>query len=658
MNRQLKFVVPTLLAPTLLALTLSLGWVVLAPGLSGPFLLDDFAHLPKLAGQDGTIDTPTELWRLAFSEGTLDSRPLAYLSLLINDNAWPTSPAGFKRFNVLVHLLNGVLVFIFARKLSMMVDGANKPEGRHDAIAVVTMALWLLHPLQLSPTMLVIQRMTLLAGTFTLLALIAYLHGRDMASVRPTRALFWLTMPFGLCMVLGVLNKEPAILTALFVIAMELTVLGPTAPPRPSYWRLWAMVFLGVPVAVIVAYFISIQPYIGELFLKRDFTMGERMLTEARVLMQYVKVIVLPSIAESGPYHDDFPISRGILNPLRTLSAVAVIIFLLSFSVWGRRRYPLVAFAVLWFIFGHVLESTILPIELYFEHRNYMPMIGLAFAVAYGALSIKGRIATSVRLGLAAFVIISSAITFCSARVWGDANLIAHVWAAEHPGSVRAQLNAIRYWAEAGSSQDLLRQLNLAINERPKDASLRLIYLMLDRCRGAEAPALNPKIDEFKLLIPVAPFEHGSLEGLDILIKNRRKGLCKFTDEEVLEITALYLSNPRFFGVSKSRAILHRIRADVYGGQGYLDGTIRELDLAYNALPDFEIPLNQAWLLATAGLFAEAEEYLKRARATPSGLLVERLWRPAETDKIETLVHRIKYDFKSKMKSVGYANAQ
>src|SRR5690606_28428671 len=115
----------------------------------------------------------------------------------------------------------------------------------------------------------------------------------------------------------------------------------------------------------------------------RNFGMAERVLSEARAICDYLFRILLPSLRGGGIYHDDFAVSRGLADPWTTAPALLVVAMLVGIAVWRRRRWPVFAFAILWFFAGHLLESTVFPLELYFEHRNYVPMIGILFAPAY-----------------------------------------------------------------------------------------------------------------------------------------------------------------------------------------------------------------------------------------------------------------------------------
>ncbi|AUB84156.1 hypothetical protein [Candidatus Thiodictyon syntrophicum] len=607
--------------PALIALTLSLilglGWFAFAPGLSGPFFFDDQIHLPKLAGSGNGIHTPDEVMRLILPDDGGSGRSLSYLSLLVDDNGWPTSPQAFKRTNLLLHLLNGVLVFVFLRGLTRLLQPAGATTHHADWVALAGAALWLLHPLHLSPIMMVIQRMTLLGGTFSLLALIAYLHGRGIAAERPWTALFWLGPVFGACLVLGILSKETAFMTLAYVATLELTVLGANRPPRPAWWRAWSAVFLILPLILLGLYFATVFSTMADAYQARAFNLSERLMTEGRVLMQYLRVILLPSLSESTPFRDDFAISRGLLDPPQTLAALGAIALLLALAILKRRAWPLFALAILWFFLGHLLEGTVLPLEIYFEHRNYLPMLGPIFALCYAVFAVPLAYRHLLTAGLLGMIALVGAITWSSARVWGNARSIAILWSAERPASHRAQVVAINYWANQGDWGRLRTQLDQATAAQPTNANLPLFRYALEHCTDARLPSLGADVEEIARVAQTAPLDFGSLEGLKWIIDRDRDGHCRIDPKEIQRIFDIYLASPKFTASPMPHRQLATLLASYRQQQGDLDGTIRALDRAYAASPSFTTALDQAYFLMSAGLLDDARHYVDIAVATP-----------------------------------------
>ncbi|HSR64860.1 MAG TPA: tetratricopeptide repeat protein, partial [Xanthomonadaceae bacterium] len=232
--------------PALLALLFA-TWLAYAPGLSGGFLFDDYVNLDAL-GATGPVHDGAAFWRYLTS-GSADpiGRPLALLSFLLDGRDWPADPAPFLRTNLFLHLANGALLFALLRLLGRRLDG---PGARTEAIALFAAGLWLLHPLFVSTTLYIVQREAMLPATFTLLGLLAWVHGRTRLDAGARRAgLAWMLGGLALGTALAMLSKANGILLPLLAWVLEATVLrAGAARPLPRAFRFGALV---LPSAVV-----------------------------------------------------------------------------------------------------------------------------------------------------------------------------------------------------------------------------------------------------------------------------------------------------------------------------------------------------------------------------------------------------------------------
>ncbi|MGC9194645.1 MAG: tetratricopeptide repeat protein, partial [Syntrophobacteraceae bacterium] len=112
----------------------------------------------------------------------------------------------------------------------------------------------------------------------------------------------------------------------------------------------------------------------------RDFTLGQRLLTEARVVVWYMSLLLWPVPSRLSMQHDPL-LSTSLFSPLTTLPAILFIATLIFFAVKFRKRFPVITFGIIWFFLNLVIESTIIPLELVFEHRLYLPSVGFYMAV-------------------------------------------------------------------------------------------------------------------------------------------------------------------------------------------------------------------------------------------------------------------------------------
>src|SRR6185437_6148071 len=367
---------PTLLIALLLV---CVTWWAYAPGLHGAFLFDDFGNLPAL-GASGPIDNWAAFWRY-ISSGIADptGRPLTLLTFLLDARNWPADPYPFKRTNLLLHLLNGALLYALLSRLGQLLE---VELWRRRLAALFGAALWLLHPLLVSTTLYIVQREAMLPATCVLAGLLIWLHGRDqLAAGNLRRGLPWSVLGLGGFTLLGVLAKANGALLPLYALLIEFIVLVPRRPQPEGKARrahcACLLIFAVIPALAIAAYlaWVGVTGIISGGPALRPWTYAQRLLTEPRVLVDYLQLLWLPRPFSSGLFNDQYVASTSLLHPADTLPAIIGVLALLGSAWWIRRRHSVLALAVLFYFAGQLLESTSIPLELYFEHRNYVPAL-------------------------------------------------------------------------------------------------------------------------------------------------------------------------------------------------------------------------------------------------------------------------------------------
>ena len=621
---------------------LFLGYLLFSPGLAGPLLIDDNVHLPKLSGSGTGIDSFADALNLGFPITGGSPRTLSYISLLINDNNWPSDPSGFRRTNLLLHLINVVLVFALSRQLVSIYRREAQASTTSTWIALLAATLWMAHPLQLSPIYLIVQRMTLLGAMFSLLALISYIHARRQALNHPRRAIVLLTLAFGAFLSLGIFAKEIAISVVLYVLVLEATLLQRCDVPRPTWWKPWAAVYIAGPLLLLAIYATRIFADQANAYAIRDFDLAQRLLSEARVLFTYLKVILVPTPAATGPFHDGFVASSSLFAPPTTFWAVLGLTGLLASALYARKRAPLYAFPVLWFLAGHLLEGSVIPLELYFEHRNYLPMLGIIVTLALTPTVAPMHLKPFVTAGLAAYLALISLVTMNSTQVWGSRTLIAEIWSQENPMSVRAQSVAIAYYAGIGAEDKLQQTLDAAQQAHPYNASYELLRITLELCNTRTRPALNASVDRFLKLAPTAKFDFNSIEIIRWLLRDGKLETCSLTLAEVETMLDALIANPKFTKRGLNANALYHLKADISKKKGDLDGTIRALQKAHQSIPYYRTALNQAYFLFTAGLLDEGEEAIDLADASPKLSLGETLTRHRRIENYRRMLEKLR----------------
>lgn len=457
---------------------LALAAALYMPGLAGPWLLDDFNNLAPFQGQAAGAAPYGEIIT-SNTSGPL-GRPVAMASFAANHALGLFDSVSLKATNLALHLGNGLLVFCLLRVLfSRRAPAA--PLGP-DALAAVLAVAWVLLPLHISAVLYIVQRMTVLATTFSLLALIAFVHGRIALAGAPRRAAVLLGLATPAALALALYTKESAATTLAALVLVELFFFRP-ALARPTLTLLTVLVILALVLT-------ALAPPAGLAggYASRDFTLSERLLTQPRVLWLYLKACLLPGPADLGLFRDDLVVSRSLGTPASTLPALLGLAGLAAVAIAtaaARRLWPL-AFGLAFFLSGHLVESTVVPLELYFEHRNYLPALGLLVALAalLPALPLRPRLLGALA---AAWLLGLSLATAHRAAVWGDEGRLLQASVRHHPASLRA----VTDWGEYLFARDpalALAELDRAMAAAPANADVLGLQQISMYCRLRLAP--------------------------------------------------------------------------------------------------------------------------------------------------------------------------
>jgi hypothetical protein len=537
------------------------------PGLHGSFFFDDGPSITLAEGvRLETLSFESLHQALASGGAGPSGRPVAQLSFALNHYFSGFSPFAFKATNLAIHLACGLLVFALTRRLL----GTARPPAHQQptlllASGAVT-ALWLLHPIQLLPVLHAVQRMTSLSAFFLLAALLLHIRGRESAG---RIAAAWLLLAWGVLWPLSFFSKESGLLFPAFVLAWELVVRRSSVGRLDRFARgLRALIALFL-VAGLAYAFSARSQWLWAAYQLRPFSLTERLLTEGRVLWFYLGLIVAPDLKAFALYHDDFVVSTGLLSPWTTLPALLGLAGLALLAWWTRTRAPLVAFGILWFLIGHALESTVLPLELVHEHRNYLPLLGILLAAGWAlmlALERKGMHRTIGIALTAAALGYFSLVTVLRSHQFGEEVRRTQIEARNHPTSARAQHEA--GVSLAGLPEAALRDSPAYVLARTRyemagklDPNLKMNWLGLIHLNCmAGMPAKPADVDELSRRMRETPFAPGDTGVLFNMKEMSIAGSVCLSRSEMDGVFASALANP---GVSPGiQAILHSWHAD------------------------------------------------------------------------------------------------
>ena len=447
-------------------------------GLSGDFLFDDHVNLNALGRYGGVHDLQTLLFYLSSGIADPTGRPVSMASFLLDARDWPADPFPFKRTNLLMHLVNGFLLY---NVLASLGHRLSQDSGRVRIAALLAAALWLMNPLWASTVLYVVQRHAILATLFVLLGIRTWIGSRNAFDKGLHIRGWWLAVlavpVFG---TLAGLSKANGFLLPVLLAVLELSVLrSPTSTESSHRWASRLLIWL--PALMVLAWLCGQALQIGlDGTQDRPWTLAQRLLTQPRALCDYLWHLWIPGLNATGVFADGFAPSQGLFTPPSTLPAILTIGILAGIAWGSRRRAPVLAAALGLFLAGHAMESSVVMLELYFEHRNYLPAAMLFWPLAWW-LSAPGHYRRWLLTGAIAYASLMLLTTTIQARLWADPLALALTWAEQNPNSARAQAHAIHQEVVAGKRHAAEQKLLTLLEQTPLEPQLALSLLNL-RC--------------------------------------------------------------------------------------------------------------------------------------------------------------------------------
>lgn len=616
----------------LFLVSLCLVALIYWPGLSGTYLLDDVQNIKHLDTLPDSLTFDSLLHFIGSGISSTLGRPVSMLSFALQHDSWPNKVWDFKFVNLMLHLLNGCLLFWFLLRLTQF-NAATKELAY--PLAFVVSFLWLIHPIQASTVFYVIQRMTELTATFTLMGLIGYLHGRKAYLEGAHRKGYvWMSAGIGIGGILAVLSKENGILLPLYVLVIEYTLLRTV--PRPVKWVLWSRLFLWLPLLMLTIYLLMKYEYMALIAITlRDFTLGERLLTETRVLIDYIGKLLLPRPQGFGIFQDDFSVSRSLMNPIGTLFSTVTLISLFIIALFYRSRQPVLSFSILWFFAGHILESSYIPLELYFEHRNYLPGAGILFAAVYYAFSLihhlhNKPIKIIISTTFVFLLITISLVTWQEAKLWGQPLKQAFSWANEKPLSRRAHAQLGSYLLAIGEQERGIESFSYIADTFPKDVVPYLVILQTG-CNDKSIPPPPHEIVIERMKIAVASASTTII--LNQIIDTHGLKKCpQVTSDHLMQIIDTLIGNNNY---ARQKDNLFSLKGQLYINAGDYQQARINLDIATT----YKAHVGRFILLAKIsdhlGESHAARNYLEKAKLTAEKNILTRTLNLEKISRLE-----------------------
>ena len=443
-------------------------------------------------------------------------RPLTVFSFSLEYPLWGRWAGGYRLTNLLLHAINGLLIFLLARSILQSVPAASAAS-----------ALYLAHPVHTEPVVGLAGRAELLAAMFFLLAWILF---RQKRTVLCCVAFF-----------LSLLSKENAIAfpaVALLDMFISRKKAEPALQAQETSFhvrnfvalcgsallyiglRFWVLGGLGVPKTA--------------QYLDGTLTFMQRELTSGRAFLKYFELLIAP-VNVTGDY-DFNSIPVAAVNDWVAWAGLLVVAAIIAFGFRMLKTQPQLGFAILFFFLTMLPSSNwIMPTSIIMSERAlYLPSLGICLIV--GLLWAKLRI-REVQTILAVGVMATAAL-LCIAHnyLWRDQLTYYGNVVRVLPNNIRGRQGYGIALLEAGRPQEAREQFEAGLKifrNAPLLVGLSGAFMEVDR----GCPRARPVLQEALSLQPSDPFVHWLL------------GRCFEMDGSIQEAEAAYrraISNTQF----------------------------------------------------------------------------------------------------------------
>lgn len=390
-------------------------------------------------------------------------RPLIYLSFLLNYRIGGYDIFGYHILNFAIHCISTIFVFLFIYK-TLKLPLLSQRYGRQAySIALLAASFWATSPLHVTAVTYIVQRMASLAGMFYFMTMYLYLQGRT-ARTPSTATIFYICC--ALTTIMAFISKENTAMLPISLYLYDLLLIR--GAKKENLFK--DMKRLAIPLFGLLglgAIYLSTTSFPLD-YSAYTFSMKERLLTEPRIIMFYISLLLYPMPARLMLDHD-YMLSTSLFSPWTTGLALVVILGLIVCALIMSRKRPLISYCILFFFLNHIIEGSIVPIEMIYEYRNYIPSLSFFIILSIfmiGALNFfkNKKIIFYMVAGCITFVLIAQGDTvYRRNQVFSSEKYLWLDNSRKAPNLSRPHINLSMAYAREGNYQEALIEAKKAV---------------------------------------------------------------------------------------------------------------------------------------------------------------------------------------------------
>jgi len=441
--------------------------------LHAPFVFDDQLNIVN-------NEQIKDLQNFSNSNILSDRRYLGNLTFALNYRIHGLEVTGYHIVNILIHIVNALLVYALVL-LTLKTPWMRDRLGTSPLLSYLPLGAGLLfavHPLQTQAVTYIVQRFASLATLFYLGSLVLYIRARLAQRKGPSIAWYVGSV---LCAVCAMKTKEIAFTLPVMIVLYEVFFFR-------GKWgkRILVLIPLVLTMLIIPLSMLGVDKPLGEIIgdiseatqVQSPLSRWEYLATQGRVIMTYLRLVVLP-VNQNLDY--DYPIYRSLFDPA-VLGSFGVLLLLAGAGVYlymrSRRGEPLqrlIAYGIFWFFITLSVESSVIPItDVIFEHRMYLPSVGVFLAIGAAGVFIarklkekKREVKKGIAAGFTVIILLLAVVSFVRNRTWGDEITLWEDVVSKSPQKARPYLGLGKAYIDEDRTNDAMEAFQTALRLKP-----------------------------------------------------------------------------------------------------------------------------------------------------------------------------------------------
>jgi len=415
------------------------------------------------------------------------SRLIGHVTFALNYKLHALNVTGYHVINTIIHLINALLVYwllaatfkipsTFERIQQGMV-GESSPVRW---IPLFSAMIFVAHPVHTQAVTYIVQRFSSLATLFYLLSVTAYVQSKiDPLSKKARYSWYSVSISAAVC---AMFTKEISFTLPVIIICYDLIFFRTSIQKRIFEFIPFILILPIIPVCTLksagLTYNASGLNQLSES-IGYGISRWDYLTTQFRVIVTYIRLMLFP-VRQNLDY--DYPIYRSMLDT-EILLSLALLIMIMMTGVFvmiksnsapenERCLFKCIAFGILWFFITLAVESSVFPIEdVIFEHRLYLPSIGLIISFATGmALALEHlKIPSPVRKFLYCSFMVSALLvlavmTYSRNNIWRSESSLWQDVTEKSPGKARGHYNLGLAYQKQGRIPDAIKSYQKAVS--------------------------------------------------------------------------------------------------------------------------------------------------------------------------------------------------